>query len=202
VIGRPFSTWTKGQKHPRLRLTSLEKTTKRLKGRHHPGRAGLLSYGVGGGGVDGWPTHTHTSGNVGEGWGRILPLAISMSSIKFLGECWVWTMASNTRRGWVHGKHSPIEYANHYTMNGYEKVTWIFDQFMIYIVQFPFSFDLVFFSYLDYLYYTWRHYYTKFRKNNGQENKLKKKDFNCGKNRSTGKGKITGKEICTTGLLH
>jgi hypothetical protein len=32
---------------------------------------------------------THTSRNVGDGRGRIFPLAISMSSIKCLGECWV-----------------------------------------------------------------------------------------------------------------
>ncbi len=31
-------------------------------------------------------------------------------------------MALNTRRGWVRGKHSPIKYANHYTMNRYGKI--------------------------------------------------------------------------------
>jgi hypothetical protein len=35
-------------------------------------------------------------------------------------------------------------------------------------------------------------------KNNGQGNKLQKRISIAGK-RSTGKGKITGKEICTTG---
>jgi hypothetical protein len=102
AIGRPFSTCEKGRKHPRLRLTSLDSTKIDQKGRHHPR---LQSYR----GAEGNRTHTHTSDNVGEGWGRIFPLAISMSSIKFLDECWVWNMTPNTRRGWVRGKHSPIE---------------------------------------------------------------------------------------------
>ncbi len=123
AIGRPISTCEKGQKHPRLRLTSLEKTTKRSTS---PGA--VQSYRRG---AEGWRTHTHTSGNVGEGRGRIFPLAISMSSNKFLDECWVWTMASNTRQEWVRGKLSPNEYANHYPMNGYEIASWIVNQFML-----------------------------------------------------------------------
>ncbi len=62
VIGRPFSTWTKGQKHPRLRLTSLDSTKidqkvdqKSTKRSTSPGAAGAPI--VQGGW--GW-THTHT----------------------------------------------------------------------------------------------------------------------------------------------
>jgi hypothetical protein len=98
-------------------------------------------------------THTYTLGNVGERWGRIFPLAISMSSIEFLDECWVWTMASNTRRGWVRGQNFPIEYANHYTINGYGKVSWILNQFML-LFHFPLFFYLYSFSHLDYFFFT------------------------------------------------
>ncbi len=58
-----------------------------------------------------------------------------------------------------------------------------------------FSFSFVFyldsFSYLDYLYFTWRHYYNQFMKNNGKGNKLQKKNFNCGKE-IHGQGKHNG----------
>jgi hypothetical protein len=74
LVGR-FLPAKKGQKHPRLRLTSLDSTKIDIT------RGGRGSNRTGGLRVD---AHTHTSGNVGEGWGRIFPLAISMSSIKFL----------------------------------------------------------------------------------------------------------------------
>ncbi len=109
-------------------------------------------------------THKHIPRAMCEKGG--VEFLISISSIKFLGECWVWTKATNTRRGWVHGNHSPIEYANHYTMNGYKKKELDFKPIHA-IVPFPFIFYLDSFSYLDYLYYMWRYYYTKFMKNHG-----------------------------------
>jgi hypothetical protein len=121
AIGRPFSTCEKGQKHPRLRLTSPLSTkkvdiTRGGRGYNRTGGWGLTH------------THTHSPRTM---WEKIFPLAISLSSIKCLDECWVWTMASNTRRGWVRGKHSLIVYANHYIMNGYEMASWILNQILL-----------------------------------------------------------------------
>ncbi len=130
MIGRPFSTCEKGKKHPRLRLTSLGKTTKRLKGRHHPGRPGrpgLQSFR----GTESWRRHTHTPRAMCEKggveffhWQYQCPIFNFLASAGLL-------CASNTRREWVRGQHSPIEYANHYTMNRYEKLSVILNQLLL-----------------------------------------------------------------------
>ena len=69
------------------------------------------------------------------------------------------------------------------------------------IVSFSFIFYLDSFSYLDYLYFTWRHYYDQFMKKNGQGNKLQKKNFNCGKE-IHGQGKNNGQGNLHNGLIY
>ena len=79
----------KGSKTPEATSDLARKNDKKTKRSASPGAGGLAFVRGGRRGRVLTPTHTHTSGNVGEGWGRIFPLAISMSSIKFLGERWV-----------------------------------------------------------------------------------------------------------------